>query len=274
MAHMDEVENALMILSTYNSFSPAAFILRLQNKLTRAGKEVPPYPITTDPVAWTNERAWKKLAWTKVEIKVASEASVIHTDVMSVQNEFESKYKSGFWFFSKGGSEEHMDYSMSKNLQTKTTTDKLSISLDLAEVTVNRDWLDTTFFTFEDVYIDGQSAGSITKGSLSAADIDNAAMPIIPVTLVLARDVKIYDDFCEEVTSFVQNAKGQSGANTYFGHFGSGTSSTKHSSNESFTDDERKKYPQTSKIEFPGVQLIGIKCTVTSPKFPQKDAPK
>lgn len=212
------------------------------------------------------------MAWKKVDIKAAASSSSIHTDVHKIENNFQESYKRGFWFFSSGGSGEEMNYSLSKNLDTVTSTDKLAISLELAEVAINRDWMDTSFFTFEDVYIDGQKKGCITKGSLTANDIKQCAMPLIPVSLILAKDVNIYDDFNENIYQFVERAKGNTGSYSHYGPFGSGSQNVRHTDTSSYTDEERKAYPQTSKIEFPGVQLIGIKCAVTSPLFPQRDA--
>lgn len=270
MSNRDEVDKALKVISTYRSASPGAYVLRLNDMFVSAAEKK--FAVTCDPFRWTNEDAWKKLAWKKVEIKACSSRSKIHSEVDKTENSFGDNYKSGFWFFSSGGSGEGLNYSLSKDLDSITTTDKLAISLELSEVFINRDWLDISFFHFEDVYIDGQSKGCITKGSLSAADVNKCAMPIMPVSLILARDVKIYDDFNENVSRFIERAKAESSSYTHFGPFGSSTGSAKHSSSSSFTDEEKRNYPQQSKIEFPGVMLVGIKSTVTSPMFPQRDA--
>lgn len=271
MSYRDEVENALREVNSYNSFSPTAYIEHLKEKYLLAERDQ--FKVTCEPKNWTNQDAWKKMAWKKVDIKASASSSKIHTDIQKVDNSFQDIYKRGFWFFSSSGSSQEMDYSLSKDLETVTSTDKLSISLDLAEVAVNRDWLDTTLFTFEDVYIDGKRKGCITKGCLTAADVNQCAMPLIPVSLILAKDVKIYDDFNENVYRFIERASGSSSSQSHYGPFGSDSRNVRHCDSSGYTDEERKAYPQTSKIEFPGVQLIGIKCAVTSPLFPQKDAP-
>lgn len=269
MAYRDEVENALREVGSYYSFSQASCIERLKEKYLLAERNH--FSVTCEPQNWTNPAAWKKMAWKKVDIKASASSSRVHTDIQKVENHFQDSYKSGFWFFSSGGSSESMDYSLSKDLETVSSTDKLAISLELAEVAINRDWLDTSFFSFEDVYIDGQKRGCITKGSLTAAGVNQCAIPLIPVSLILARDVKMYDDFNENVYKFIERAGSNSNCQSHFGPFGSGSRNVKHFNSSDLTDEERKAYPQTSKIEFPGVQLIGIKCAVTSPMFPQRD---
>ena len=271
MAYRDEVEHALTEINTYNSFSPSSFIERLKERYLAASKDN--FPVTCDPPNWSSEPFWRRMAWKKVDIKTSSSSSHIHTDIQKVDDSFESSYKRGFWFFTSGGNQESMNYSLSKDLETVTSTDKLAISLELAEVAVNRDWLDTSFFSFSDVYIDGQKQGYITKGSLSAAGAAGCQMPLIPTSLILAKDVKIYDDFNENVYKFIENTHGSSDTRSHYGPFGSGSAKVKHSDSSTYSDEERKNYPQTSKIEFPGVQLIGIKCAVTAPVFPPIDAP-
>jgi hypothetical protein len=259
-----EIEDALNAYQNYFAASPNQFMDVLREKYKElSGK----YPITTDPTDW---QAAEKIRWTSVDVKVSSSDTKIHSDIREVANSFTSSYENGFWFFASGASDSSQEYDKSTNVNSDSVTQNLSVSLELAEIELNRQWLDTSFFAFDKSYIATQKAGAITTGTL--ADTDRAAMPLIPVSLVLVRNVEIYGDFNESVYTFVEQMKSYSdNRSTCFGPFKSNSSKVGHSNTSDWLDDEQKDNPASAKIEMLDVQLIGVRCAITTPKFPACD---
>ncbi len=264
-----KIEKALNTITSYQAYTPSAIF----EKAGADFQNVSEYDVTTIPSEWTDSDSLNKLAWKKVEIAYSEKASNIYKSVSNTRNEMAENYKNGFWiFYSKKGSAESRDEHMTSAANSKFTTENVNMTMEVAAVKLNRDWLNLSLLNFANVEISGQKKGCITNGTLE--NTDNCAMPILPDTLVLARNICVYGDFSNEERQFFEEASSKTESAISYGPFSISHKESHFYDSKDESDEDWSKFSAPFKLDFGKTpQIIGVLSSVLKPMFPKKDAP-
>lgn len=263
-----EIENALNIMAAYGKYTTSSIF----KKAGADFQNVFEYDVATIPAAWTDDESIEHLAWKKVEVVYSQESSSVYKSVANAKSEMSESFQNGWWiFYSKKGSNKSKDMGMTSEANSKVTMENVTMVMEVAVIKLYRDWLDLTLLNHSDVYLQGQKAGCITNGSLQGCN--DCAMPIIPESLILARNIKVYGDFSNEERELFEKAKSHTESSITYGPF---TVSDKDSycyDSHDVKDDEWTKFSTPFKLEFGGSpQIIGVLNSILKPCFPKKDS--
>lgn len=261
------VEGALNTITAYEAYTPSAIFRKAGADFTGVDE----YDITTIPSEWTDPDSMDRLAWKKVEIAYSEDASNIYKSVSNTRSEMAETYKNGFWvFYSKKGSSDTRDEHMTSAANDTFTTENVNITMEVAVVKLNRDWLNLSLLNFRNVYLSGQAKGCITNGTLK--DTDECAMPILPDTLVLARNIRVYGDFSNEERKFLEEASSHTESAISYGPFSISHKESHFYDSKDTSDEDWSRFASPFKLDFGETpQVIGVMSSVLKPKFPKID---
>lgn len=267
MSGKTAIEKALNIVTAYQAYTPSAIF----EKAGTDFQEVSEYDVTTIPSEWTDSDSLNALAWKKVEIAYSEDASDIYKSVSNTDSGMSETYKDGFWvFYSKKGSKDSRDESMTSAANSEFTTENVNITMEVAVVKLNRDWLDLSLLNYANVYITGQKKGCITNGTLEKTD--DCAMPILPDTLVLARNICAYGDFSNEEREFLEVASSHTESAISYGPFSISHKESHMYDSMDQSDENWSKFASPFKLDFGKTpQIIGVMSSVLKPMFPKID---
>lgn len=174
-----------------------------------------------------------------------------------------------------------------KDVNSKSTVSNFALKMKIARVEIERPWFNVSikhndlFWTIINylqgslfslaAYIPGRQKHSICGPSLIPnRDGVQPTFNILPVALVVARDLIVYNDFSQEEQSFHdEKTKVDVDASISYGPF---KLNNKTSSMKATTDEEKKKYGASGALAFTNPQIIGFLCTLNTPAFPAKDS--
>lgn len=261
------VERALDTITAYEAYTPSAIFEKAGADFTGVDE----YNITTIPSEWTDPESMDKLAWKKVTIEYSENASNIYKSVSDTQSEMSETYKSGFWiFYSKKGSSDTRDEHMTSAANNTSTMEHVNITMEVAVVKLNRDWLNLSLLNYRNVYLSGQAKGCITNGTLK--NTDDCAMPILPDTLVLARNILVYGDFSNEERKFFEEARSHTESSISYGPFSISHKESHFCDSKDTSDEDWSKFGSPFRLDFGETpQIIGVMSTVLKPMFPKID---
>ena len=263
-----EIENALNVMATYDKYTTSSIF----KKAGADFQNVFEYEVATVPDVWTDEESIKGLTWKKVEMVYSQESSSVYKSVANAKSEMSESFQNGWWiFYSQKGSEKSMDMKMTSEANSKLTTENMTMVMEVAVIKLYRNWLDLSLLNHSEVYLQGQKKGCITNGSLQGCD--DCAMPIIPDSLILERNIKVYGDFSNEERELFEKAKSHTESAVTYGPFTvSGKDSHFYDSNDE-KDEEWTKFATPFKLEFgESPQIIGVLNSILKPCFPKKDS--
>lgn len=258
------VEGALDTCARYLAFTPKSFFAnagRIYQNSKDPGSGL--YPVICTPSDWAT--APDELVWTEVVIKQDSSESKIHTDTKKIDSDFSASFSSGLWHASASGGY----HDQIERINQSATIDKLGIAFEIARVNISRDWFSSALLTYEGTTIPGTRRGSICAGSLHEAA--QCTFPFLPTAFVLARNIRIYNEFSHEEEQFLQEAQSWSAsAKVGYGPFSLGNDT---SSSHNLSTKEKKEFGNAVKMTAgEGIQIIGFLNTILSPAFPAKDS--
>lgn len=261
------VEGALDTITVYEAYTPSAIFKKAGADFTGVDE----YDITTIPSEWTDPDSMDKLAWKKVEMAYSEDASNIYKSVSDTRSEISETYKSGFWiFYSKKGSSDTRDEHMTSAANDTFTTENVNITMEVAVVKLNRDWMNLSLLNYRNVYLSGLAKGCITNGTLE--ETENCAMPILPDTLVLARNIHVYGDFSNEERKFLEEARSHTESAISYGPFSISHKESHFCDSKDTSDEDWSKFASPFKLDFGETpQIIGVMSTVLKPMFPKID---
>lgn len=264
-AGKNEMESALATVDAYERFTPQAVFNKAGQVFDDAStqKTIQGY-YETDfvPQNWTDA---KNLSWENVSVQVSRQT--YKTDSQSQATEFSRlcDFSGGWWFWKYEDKATEQQKRQVKQANSQMSTSDLSLSMEIAVVQVSRPWFNEALLSYSEAFLKNEDAGAICSGEL----LGEGVMQIAPTAFVLARNVRIYNQFSEEEKSLIQSVTDGCSDSLSYGPFCS-TRSSHTQFHEEISESERKKYGDVSCLtlgEKP--QLIGIINSIMSPKFPE-----
>lgn len=157
----------------------------------------------------------------------------------------------GLWSF--GGSASHSSAENHSHMDAQN----FELSAELIQVRIMRPWFDPTLLTMSGWWLDGYDKDGVSS----------LLLPLVPVSLIVARNVKITADFSEEDKSHFES-QSSAKASVGWGPFSVSGSYSRSSSKDTFSS---KLNGGT--LSLPGLQVVAIASSLT-PLCPPMAAPQ
>lgn len=264
IGHKNEVDHALAVMKRYLAYTPTSVFAKAQEIFEdeRKKSDVDMSPVECIPSTWATNP--DDLSWTKVIIKQNSAISKTRSEVEKISSSFEAGARYGLWSASGSGGYKQE----TAKLNATNTVDNLSFSFEIAKVALNRKWFAGDLLNYPNVTISGLKIGELCAGKLSKAS--ESKYSFIPTTMIIVRDVNIYNEFTSEEESFINKSKDFSAdVKVGYGPFYIGN---KTSYSKNLTETEKKEFGNVTKISIgDGQQIIGYVNSVLKPAFPSAD---
>jgi len=178
-------------------------------------------------------------------------ANTSKSDVVTDKHHSETHGSAGWgaclWGGGGGADKTHDDSHLDTHFQS------MSVSMEVTFVNIIRPWMDLTLFSDHVKWNAGtdQEAGSISSGKLETQTPEHF-LPLIPMQMVVARNVRLTADWNDEHKQFVKDSL------TTHGSAGWGPFSVSVSHTETHEHFEDHKKGAGSTFLCPGLQLLGF----------------
>lgn len=256
--YRDYVTRANGIISNFMARSPYAMYERLRNRFALAEKKdflgFSFYPTFGYPSKVM--RPEFKDAWTTFSLSQQE----IHEFASAESTSWGGGVSGGWGLWSWGGGTSYSEQKTFASADTST----LGLSVELIQVPIQRPWLTSWIFSSRGWKGVGPLAqdGSISSGQYPLSD--SMLMPLMPVSVILARNLKITTKMTSDENETFASQR-QSSVSVGWGPF-SLRGNYSHSESS-----QRHDYESNSEgLVCPGTQIIGFVCDVL-PKSPNPD---
>lgn len=156
-----------------------------------------------------------------------------------------TSFGAGLWSF--GASAGHQETKQNSHMDATN----IQISFDIGLVELFRPWLDGQVFNMSGWNMGtAYEQGTISTGNLDTAVTQKAAMPLLPVGMVVARNISITGNWSSQDKSLIEQAT-SGGTSIGWGPFQLSGSYAHSSSSSTF-----KSQLQGSTITVPGIQIV------------------
>lgn len=243
-ARPDRVENALAIVRQYEGASVAGLFnqSRRTYDLTRQGSILQPgifwHAAEAFPGNWFAESA----AANFTDITIESRSLRINESSKYSSYRGGGGFNAGFWRVRGGSSGEYSSYNLS------TDTSRIKISFKFGRVEIRRRWLDPSLFSLNGWRVVGRNEGAYSSGRF---DTNGGVFPLLPVSMIVARDIKVYGEWGSADLARAASTT-RSGGSVGWGPFSCSGSYHRSSSTRTFVSDF-----DSNTISVPGIQVIG-----------------
>lgn len=263
-AGMNEIGQALETISTYERYTPRAIFHSAASMFAQVQAEKKTkgyYPVTFIPGNWREAGA---LAWESIDLQLSGQSFTLSSEAKNTCFSKTEGYSGGWWLWKYEDKVSEEEKCMIKDANSVMKTEDLGISLELAVVEIDRPWFQENLLSFSQARISSEAPGCICSGSL----VGNGSMQLIPTAFVLARNIKLYNQFSSEEQKLMKQITDGSASAVSYGPF-----SVSRSSNmvwhEEISRNEQEKFGNVSCLSFgEEPQIIGIRCAIASPMFP------
>lgn len=163
------------------------------------------YPAYTFPHGWWDPTA---PGWSALQIK--SDYSYLKSESHIKKFSASASFLGIFSFGGSGGwsKEQRHEEQVSKNI---------SISMKVAVIDIIRPWLKTAWLKCHNWYLKGEKAGTVSSGNV-AQQKNEMFLPLIPVQLIVARDIELSGDWSQSSKDFISQQI-KAGADFGYGPF-------------------------------------------------------
>jgi hypothetical protein len=163
----------------------------------------------------------------------------------------------------KGG----FDYSQSSTQSSfASSTSQSSMAFEIAKVSINRPWLDTSLLTYKPVAIRGLLPGEWSDGSGRPSTSTKIRFPLLPTAFIVGRNIEMSSqDWGSLATAAESSSKSDSSLKVSYGPFFSG--SAKVSTSNSNRESHQSSSFSEDTMSIDGPQVIGWVCQ-PMPLFP------
>ncbi len=254
-----QVEAALSTCARYLAYTPNKVFADAQSLFEQSEVAGFGYPVICTPRSWATDP--DSLSWTDVVVGQTSSVSKAHHDVQKLDSSLSVNFRHGPWHAAASGE----FHDQLEKLNKSASVENLSIAFEVARVEVQREWFSSALLTYSQAIIPGKAAGGVCAGSLAKAD--QCDFPFLPTAFVVARNIRVYNQFSGQELDFLNHAQSW-GAKVSVGYgpfsLGAGASHSKD-----LTDEEKRQFGSCVKLTAgKGIQLIGFLNTVLTPAFP------
>lgn len=151
----------------------------------------------------------------------------------------------GFGFWSIG-----VDASGSTTtVHTHMDADNFSLRAKVGNIMIVRPWFDAGLFRLNDWYVDGFDPGTISNGHLT--DNSNGRLPLVPVSMIVARDIEITANFSASDYDYMRT-QWEAGASIGWGPFSFGGRYSHSETQERFHAEQ-----SGGTLKIPGLHVLG-----------------
>ncbi len=267
-AGKSEYENAFNIVATHNKYTPSA-VFDKANSVFGSAQDMADtfgyFETNFIPSSWL-DNSGDDLAWAKITIKTDSVDVKLTSETAKTTFSSYSDLSGGWWFWKYADRVSKTQQEAVDSANSDVKSSNLSLSMEIAQVQINRAWFNSSLLTYSEAYIPNEDAGVICSGTLNG----NGGMQLIPCSFILIRNLSAYGGFSEETNNLINTIKDSNENELHFGPF-CVTESKSLNFHSDITEEEHKQYGECSRIDFGSLpQIIGVLSSVSKPKFPAK----
>jgi hypothetical protein len=249
-------EQARGIISNLTGKAPQALYNRLKasfdlaKRMNQRSEEFyPTFCYPDDPLNSQFNGSWTKFSFSKTTEDMSSSAQQIS---------YGASVSASWGLWSASGSVE----GTKDTSRSDSSTEGLKVSTELLQVPIQRSWMNSSIFSNRNWR--WSKAGPAEPLSAAGAT-PSGSMPLVPVSVILAKNLSITMDMTEEhnkaaASSISTSASGGWGPFRVSGHYSQADQSSEH--NAVFSD---------SGITVPGAQIIGVVCDIIPAPSPNPD---
>ncbi len=244
-AHKGKVEAALATMNQYRASSVAKVFADAgaNFELAKNGSSIPNmadwYTTLAYPANWFAPSATGY-------VQVTVDSNDLYTSSSSSHSSWSASGGLNLGLFSVGGGG-----GGSRSYQRMSSeTKNFSLSFEFMRVTIRRPWLDASLFEIGNWYLEGRPRSWLSNGK--GDPTNNGAFPLMPVGLIVARNVSVTATWGQSDFELITSASGGGGGFS-LGPFSFGGRTSSSSTSQRFQSSWDKKT-----VKAPGIQIVGF----------------